>query len=78
MDVKVAFGRAVKARRAEIGMTQENLAHTANLSVSFMSGIERGARQPGIVKTQAIALALQLKTSELWARVEVLQGLSQQ
>lgn len=73
MDITVAFGRAIKARRAEIGMNQETLAHTANISVSFMSGVERGSRQPGIVKTRDIALALGLRTSELWARAEALQ-----
>jgi transcriptional regulator with XRE-family HTH domain len=76
MDVTVAFGRAIKARRAEIGMNQETLAHTANISVSFMSGVERGSRQPGIVKTRDIAAALGLKTSELWARTEALQDAS--
>ncbi len=73
MNIKEAFGRAIRARRAELNMSQENLALTAHIAISFMSGVERGSRQPGLEKTADIARALGLKASELWARAEVIQ-----
>lgn len=72
MEVSVAFGRAVKARRAELDMTQEVLANDAHLTPAFVSGIERGKRQAGLETVSKLATALGIKPSELWRRAEEL------
>ena len=43
-----AFGRNVAKVRSERGLSQENLAEQANLDRTYVSGIERGVRNPGI------------------------------
>ena len=43
-----AFGRNVAKVRTERGLSQENLAEQANLDRTYVSGIERGVRNPGI------------------------------
>ncbi|WP_092021224.1 helix-turn-helix domain-containing protein [Marinobacter zhejiangensis] len=65
-----AFGRAVKIRRVEIGLSQEELADQAGLARSFVSGIERGAAKATIVSVWKIADALSCKPSNLWETAE--------
>ena len=40
----LAFGSAVKARRLELGISQENLAGAAQVERSHMGKVERGAK----------------------------------
>ena len=40
------LGRAVKAVRAQHGLTQEQVAAAAGLHPTYLSDIERGARNP--------------------------------
>lgn len=48
-------------------MTQENLAAKANISVSFLSMIERGERAPHLETLANLATALQVPLPELFA-----------
>ena len=41
-----AFGQVVRALRLETGVSQEDLAHKANLERAHVSRIERGENQP--------------------------------
>ncbi|WP_212751358.1 helix-turn-helix domain-containing protein, partial [Pseudoalteromonas phenolica] len=41
-SVMNAFGKAIKVKRVEIGLTQEDLAEQSGLARSFVSGVERG------------------------------------
>jgi transcriptional regulator with XRE-family HTH domain len=43
-----AFGRNVAKVRSERGLSQDQLAEQASLDRSYVSGIERGVRNPGI------------------------------
>ena len=43
-----AFGRNVAKVRSERGLSQDKLAEQANLDRTYVSGIERGVRNPGI------------------------------
>lgn len=70
MDVGVAFGRAVRMRRAELGMNQEELADKATLGRSFLSGIETGRRKATIDSVWKLATALRCKPSQLWETAE--------
>lgn len=55
------------ARRA---LTQEKLAEIAGLDPTYISGIERGLRNPGIKNVARLARALGLTTAELCKGVE--------
>lgn len=65
--VMKAFGKAIKIKRVEIGMTQESLAAQALLARSFVSGVERGSVKATIVSVWKLASALQCQPSELWS-----------
>ncbi len=70
MDVAEAFGRAVKARRAELGITQEDLAHKGEVARSFVSGLERGEKAPTVRTVWKLARALDCNPSDLWQTTE--------
>ncbi len=50
--------------------TQEKLAERAGLDATYISGIERGLRNPGIKNVAKLAKALGLTTAELCQRVD--------
>jgi transcriptional regulator with XRE-family HTH domain len=65
-----AFGLNVRRRREFLDLTQENLAERAELDQTYISGIERGLRNPGILNVGKLAKALRFKTSELLEGVD--------
>lgn len=70
MDISEAFGRAVKARRAELGVKQDALADKAGMSRPHLSGIERGAHEAGVRVVFNLAQALECLPSDLWLTAE--------
>jgi len=69
--VKSRFGLAIKQRRQEIGISQEVLAERAGLHRTYIGDIERGARNLSLENIEKIARALQISTSDLFARYGV-------
>jgi transcriptional regulator with XRE-family HTH domain len=65
-----AFGGAIRTRRAERGLSQEALAFACELDRTYISGIERGERNPSLTNILKIASALALRPAELFARAE--------
>jgi ribosome-binding protein aMBF1 (putative translation factor) len=63
--VLVAFGRSIKQARAERGVSQEELAHLAGIDRSYMSSIERGEQNVGLMSMNRVAEALGITLSEL-------------
>ena len=61
----VAFGQAIKAARAVAGVSQEELAHLAGIDRSYMSSIERGEQNVGLMSMHRVAEALGLPLSAL-------------
>lgn len=55
----------MRARRAELGISQEKLAELADLHRTYVSTVERSQRNIGIDGVERIARALKLKMSEL-------------
>mgnify|MGYP003617262537 CR=1 FL=1 len=51
----MALGRAIRAARKERGISQEELAHLAQIDRSYMSGIERGLQNPSVITYVVIA-----------------------
>jgi transcriptional regulator with XRE-family HTH domain len=64
------LGLNVRKAREKKELTQETLAEKANLDPTYISGIERGLRNPGIKNVARIAKALGLSTSELCKGVD--------
>ncbi len=53
--------------RALRGVTQEEVAHRAGVHVTYLSGIERGVRNPSLKNIRALAKALNVSTADLFA-----------
>lgn len=70
MEISVAFGKAVRIRRVEVGISQETLANKAGFARSFLSAIERGAKQPTTGSVWRLAEALNCLPSDLWLTAE--------
>ncbi len=68
--VLAALGRSVRRRREARELTQEKLAEKAGLDPTYISGIERGLRNPGIKNVARLAKALGLTTAELCKGVD--------
>ena len=58
MDMRKLVGRNAARIRMEKGLTQEQLAERSGLSQQYLSGLERGKRNPTIVTLYEIASAL--------------------
>ncbi len=65
-----ALGQNVRRRREGPELTQEKLAEKAGLDPTYISGIERGLRNPGIKNVARLAKALGLSTAELCKGVD--------
>lgn len=61
----VAFGGAVRSRRLALGLTQEVLALDAGIDRSYISSVERGCQNIGLVTAARVAQALDMRLSEL-------------
>ncbi len=73
----LAFGGAVKERRLELGLSQEELAGFAQVERSHMGKIERGEHLPNLVLILRLAKALSVKPGFLVDRaVELLSQLN--
>ncbi len=63
----VAFGAHLRALRQKLGLTQEEVAHQAGIHVTYLSGIERGRRNPSLRNLRRIAHALDVAVRELFS-----------
>ncbi len=66
----VGFGRAVRARRQAIGISQEELADRSGLHRTYVSDIERGVRNVSLNNIAKLAVALDCSPSELLREAE--------
>ena len=60
-----AFGLNVRKRRESLDLTQIEAAERADLDSTYISGIERGVRNPSLVSIARVAKALDITVSEL-------------
>ncbi len=72
MSAAGAFGRALRRRRLDAGLTQEQLAFEAELARAFVSLLETGKRQPTFRTMLKLAAALGCKAAEIVAEAESL------
>ncbi|MBB4664790.1 helix-turn-helix domain-containing protein [Conexibacter arvalis] len=64
------LGEAIRARRRDLGISQEALADRIGIDRTYLSGIERGERNPSYTNLLRIASALRVPFSELQAAAE--------
>jgi len=69
-DIRERFGFAAKDRREALGLTQEEFAERAGIHRTYLSDVERGTRNLGLINIERLALALSLKVSELFRLAE--------
>ena len=65
-ELKNQFGTRLKVLRTQKQMTQEELAAAAQISVDFLSLIERGRNSPSFVNLEKLAQALGVPVHELF------------
>jgi len=70
LEIGLAFGRVLRQKRQEAGLTQEQLALEADVQRNYVSLIERGVNQPTIAVLFKLANALKCSPSTLILRVE--------
>lgn len=64
-DISKQFGKTVRNVRLKQGLSQGDVAKRLNLHRSYISGIERGIRNPSLKVIQKIAKALRVKIDDL-------------
>ncbi|HMS37232.1 MAG TPA: helix-turn-helix transcriptional regulator [Arachnia sp.] len=63
---RVAFGLRLRALRTERGWSQEEFAHRAELDRTYVSGVERGVRNPTLDVITRLAQTLDVEVAELF------------
>ena len=69
-DIRERFGFALKVRREELGLTQEDLADKAGIHRTYLSDVERGTRNLSLINIERLAAALSMSLSELFRSVD--------
>lgn len=64
------IGKVIRQKRIQKGMTQEMLSGFAGIARTHLTMIENGTKQPNFETIWRIAVAMDLKPSELVAEVE--------
>ena len=65
MDVRKRVGLNLKRFRQELGLSQEASAFEAGLHRTYISGVERGVRNPTVLVLEEIAQALGVPSARL-------------
>jgi transcriptional regulator with XRE-family HTH domain len=58
-----AYGEAIRELRGSLGLSQEQLARISGLDRTYVSGIERGERNPSLTNLLKIADQLEVPVS---------------
>lgn len=70
MDIRKQFGKRVKQLRQENELSQEALAHLAELDRTYIPSIEKGERNVSLEVIQKLSKAFKIKISELLTGIE--------
>lgn len=65
-----ALGKRIRFFRDQKHLTQESLAGHADLDSTYISGIERGVRNPSVLSLARVAKGLGVSLSELCSGVD--------
>jgi transcriptional regulator with XRE-family HTH domain len=72
MDWGKVVGTNVRRLRVERKLTQEQLAHDAEIDLTYLGGIERGRRNPSVSVLGRLALSLGAHPRDFFATPESL------
>jgi transcriptional regulator with XRE-family HTH domain len=70
IPLEVVFGRVLRAKRKEVGLSQEALALEAGIDRNFVSLMERGLNQPSLSTVFKLAKALKVEPASLLKEVQ--------
>jgi transcriptional regulator with XRE-family HTH domain len=70
MDIRKQFGKRVKQLRQENKLSQEALAHLADLDRTYIPSIEKGERNVSLEVIQKLSKAFKIEISELLKGIE--------
>ena len=70
MTMEKAFGEELRKARETIGLSQEKLGFESGYHRTYISQLERGQKSPTLKAIVKIATALNMKASDLIARIE--------
>ncbi|MBA3526738.1 MAG: helix-turn-helix transcriptional regulator [Sphingomonas sp.] len=65
MDIRTRLGKNLRRLREEKGWSQEVFAFEAKIHRTYVSDIERGARNPTIAVVEKLAAALEVNPGQL-------------
>ena len=65
MDPKLRLGKNVRRLRTAMDVSQERFGHDSGLDRTYVSGIERGVRNPTVMVLERLAIALKVDLHEL-------------
>lgn len=64
-DPRIALGNAVYRQRMKLGISQEDFADQVGLDRTYISGIERGIRNPTLLVLLRLAQVLAVSVAQL-------------
>lgn len=65
-SILIRFGQAVRRRRMELDLSQENLAERADLHRTYVADIERGVRNVSLRSIEKLGQALDVSIPDLY------------
>ena len=70
LRIQKRFGRVIRARREQMGVSQEEFADRANIHRTYVSMLERGVSNPTLSVIADLAKALKTTISSLVQEAE--------
>lgn len=68
MEIREVFARNLRTARLAKGLSQEELAHRADIDRTYISSLERGVYNASIDVVDRLARALEIEVAELLSR----------
>ena len=69
-EIEKVFGVAIRKRRQQLGLSQEDFADKAGIHRTYVSSIELGKVQVSIGIASQLAVALEVPLSRIWRDIE--------
>lgn len=66
VDILTRFGKALRKRRVELGISQEQLADKSGLHRTYVGDVERGERNVSLKNVEKLVMALEISIADLF------------
>lgn len=70
MEIREAFAKNLRLARQNEGLSQEELAHRAQIDRTYVSSLERGIYSPTIDVVEKLASSLGMSAADLLRRAD--------